>query len=279
MAEICHIEAMTSGGPRYNATRAEWHTDILDNLIVLCPNHHRLIDSDPITYSVAWLRKSKEAHERSMLALLRADPDLTPLAKRVTAFHESLEIWNGNSLNSNEHFWHQLFVSNPHLLAQAVPNCIIQIGENCYVGGKSIQNRGGKLADFLYSTKSTQNVVIVEIKTPATQLVGREYRNRIHSMSEDLSGAVVQVLTYRNQFLKDFHALRGSSESTEFHAFDPMCLVIAGNLQAEVKAASQRASFDLFRANSGVTIITYDELFAKIDALVNMFKDVAAIGD
>lgn len=274
MAEVANIEAISPGGPRYNANWAEQQpiADI-ENLIVLCPNHHRLVDSDPIKYSVDWLRKAKKDHESSMLSLSQPAPDLGSLTRRVTTFHDSLEVWRANSLNSGEQFWRQLFINNPHLLAQAVPNCIVQIGNDCFVGGKGLTNRGGKLVDFIYATKSTKNVVIVEIKTPAMPLLGAEYRSGIYSIAEHLSGSVVQVLTYRNQLLKDFHALRSSREAKEFETFDPICLVLAGNLEAEIRTASQRASFDLFRANAGVTIVTYDELFEKIQMLVDLFEN------
>ena len=46
LSDICHIEALNVGGPRYNSS-----PDIMDkdrnaesNLILLCKNHHHIID-------------------------------------------------------------------------------------------------------------------------------------------------------------------------------------------------------------------------------------------
>jgi hypothetical protein len=272
--EICHIEAISQGGSRHNADRSGREFD-LENLIVLCPNHHRLIDADRIMYTAEWLRKAKRDHEASVAASAEPESNKTALAQRRTSFHESLRVWKDNVANGNEEFWHRLFVGNPKLLAQAMPNCVIKIGDKCYVGGKLVSNSGGKLTDFIYATKSTKNVVLVEIKTPVMPLLGAEYRAGVHAISEHLTGSIVQVLAYRDAFLKHFHVLTASEEGDELRALDPICFVLAGNLTSQIRAAAQRDSFELFRANSGVIIITYDELFAKIEALVEMLDDDA----
>ena len=59
IGEIGHIEEPSAGGPRGNPevdTRAE------ENLIVLCPTHHALVDREPGVYSVKWLKTAKWAH-------------------------------------------------------------------------------------------------------------------------------------------------------------------------------------------------------------------------
>src|SRR5277367_6387815 len=62
IAEVCHIESVSRGSPRYSASRflQERGMAVIENLIVLCPTHHRLVDSDVITYPVEWLRRVKE---------------------------------------------------------------------------------------------------------------------------------------------------------------------------------------------------------------------------
>lgn len=276
-AEICNIEAYSPGGPRFNAARvsgarASLVSDI-DNLIVLCPTHHRLVDGRPAEYTVNWLKSVRQNHENSFLAMVNAKPDYVSLAKKLTTFHECIATWQANGSNGDEEFWHQIFKNHPKIIAQAVPNCVVQIAEKSYVGGKGVSNSGGKIVDFLYATKITRNVVVVEIKTPVTKLVGMEYRTGIFAISEELTGAIVQALTYRNQLVKNFHSLKNASPEVDFEVFDPVCMIIAGNFELEKLSSAQRASFDLFRANAGVTIVTYDELFAKIHDLVEMIDD------
>ena len=278
IAEICHIEAMSEGGPRYNSdlkTNQEYMGKRiigLDDLIVLCPTHHRLVDSDPIKYNADWLRAARTKHERNISLKLSPIDKYTPRTSTstITSFHKSLDIWQQNIENGDEEFWQQLFKANPKLIAQAVPNHIIQIGDKCYVGGKDLLNKGGKIVDFLYATRTNKNIVIVEIKTPTTQLLGQKYRVGIYSISEELTGAVIQTLNYRNILLKDYFSI---NRNNAFQALDPTCLVIAGNLKTEGTSPEKRTSFDLYRSNSSVVILTYDELFSKIESLLELLDE------
>ena len=61
--EIAHIKADSPGGPRYDPDQSENERQGLDNLMVLCPQHHKIIDLDPTTYSVDILMRMKAAHE------------------------------------------------------------------------------------------------------------------------------------------------------------------------------------------------------------------------
>lgn len=74
--------------------------------------------------------------------------------------------------------------------------------DKAYVGGKGINNSGGNLCDFIYQNSLSQNVALIEIKTPCTELIGNQYRGT-YSFSYDLSGAVNQVLNYRDKLTKN----------------------------------------------------------------------------
>jgi len=63
IGEICHIEADKPGGPRYNSAQTDEERQAYENLVLMCANHHKIIDSDPETFTVAWLRKIKKSHE------------------------------------------------------------------------------------------------------------------------------------------------------------------------------------------------------------------------
>jgi hypothetical protein len=271
LGTICHIEALAPGGPRYNPNRTIQELSSLDNLIALCPYHHVLVDAEPFIYTAERLRAIKDTHEKNVekaSAVFSVQPIRFDKIAAVP-FRDAFGIWQQNRANGDEEFWQRFFCENPHIIAQAVPNHIIMLGQKCYVGGKSIENQGGNIVDFLYATSSSKCVVLVEIKTPITKLVGCQYRSNAYSLTEELTGSVVQVLNYRDELLKNYYSLSGQESPIQFSAFNPRCLVVAGNL--ENLSAVQRKSFELFRSNSSaVVIVTFDELFAKVQDLIDL---------
>ncbi|MGA2143719.1 MAG: hypothetical protein ABSH49_01915 [Bryobacteraceae bacterium] len=62
---ICHINAQSEGGPRYDATQSEEEQHGFENLILMCPVHHDIIDADHRTYTVERLQQMKFDHESS----------------------------------------------------------------------------------------------------------------------------------------------------------------------------------------------------------------------
>lgn len=65
IGEICHIKAKNADGPRYDSTQNEDDRNNFDNLILLCPNHHTIIDSDIEAYTVSRLINMKKEHEQA----------------------------------------------------------------------------------------------------------------------------------------------------------------------------------------------------------------------
>ena len=63
IGEEAHIRAQRAGGPRYDAGYAD--VDGYDNLMLMCPTHHAMIDANNgADYSVKSLEKMKAEHER-----------------------------------------------------------------------------------------------------------------------------------------------------------------------------------------------------------------------
>src|SRR5262245_9439089 len=63
VGHVCHIEARNPGGPRYNPTQSEEERNGFDNLVLMCPVHHTVIDSDVESYTVPRLKEIKANHE------------------------------------------------------------------------------------------------------------------------------------------------------------------------------------------------------------------------
>ena len=63
LGEIAHIAAVAPGGPRYDKHLSTEQIRKIDNLLLLCPNHHNIIDNSPEIFSTESLQKIKKEHE------------------------------------------------------------------------------------------------------------------------------------------------------------------------------------------------------------------------
>lgn len=63
IGEICHIRARNAGGERYDSGQKETERQGYDNLLLLCPTHHRTIDAQPEVFSVELLLDMKARAE------------------------------------------------------------------------------------------------------------------------------------------------------------------------------------------------------------------------
>ncbi len=193
----------------------------------------------------------------------------------ISSLKNVLNQWESNQRNSDEEFWQKTLMENAFVLSQVFSFPVLIIRGKAYVGGKVIDNSGGHLVDFLAANPLTRNAVIVEIKTPQSKLLGHKYRADVYSQSEELSGAVTQVLNYRYSLTTDFLSIRRGYEET-FDVFSPHCLVIAGHAGQELDTEEKRQSFELARCNfKDVLVLTYDELFAKVKQLVHTLEGTA----
>ena len=62
-AQICHIYAFSENGPRGKSGLTEEELNSPENLILLCPNHHTIVDGQHETYPAELLKEWKQAHE------------------------------------------------------------------------------------------------------------------------------------------------------------------------------------------------------------------------
>lgn len=112
----------------------------------------------------------------------------------VGRLKKALGVWNKNKTNQNESFWQNFLMENSFILSQVFSFPAIILQSQVFVGGQGIAPSGGKISDFLVANKFTRNVVLIELKTPATKLLEKsEYRKRVYSFSRDITGSVTQV--------------------------------------------------------------------------------------
>lgn len=271
IGEVAMIESVVKNAPRFNSKLTIENITSLENLILLCPTCHRLVDMQPDVYSADWLKATKKKHLENLLSILSPTKPLEIKLDEYTeiSLKEAIDIWDKNKNNESEEFWQKLLTKCPAVISQVFPNSSFQFGAKSYVGGKNLQNRQGNLVDFIYASKHTENVVLVEIKTPTKKLLGSKYRGNCYAISDELSGGIVQVLNYKEQLLKEYYKLKDDSSS--FNAFSPKCLVVVGSIEAEMDNPIKLKSLELFRNSlSGIQVITYDELFEKARDVIEL---------
>ncbi|MBT4921837.1 MAG: DUF4263 domain-containing protein [Rickettsiales bacterium] len=194
----------------------------------------------------------------------------------ITEINNLLKKWKENDQNNDEvGFWQQLFIKNSRILSQVFAIPLIQKEDNYYCGGKTISNTGGVYGDFLYKNLLTNNIAFIEIKTPKTPLVlpglyrgkNDDDANAIYSIDQKLTGSVNQVLNQRNVFVQ----YKYPNLAIDMECTNCKCVVIAGRIQDLSKG--QKKSFEMYRNSlRDVEIITYDELYNRINYILDLLK-------
>jgi hypothetical protein len=62
--EICHIKGKKPLSPRYDSNQSDEERHGFDNLLLMCPIHHTVIDDDTASYSHSRLIEIKSGHEK-----------------------------------------------------------------------------------------------------------------------------------------------------------------------------------------------------------------------
>jgi hypothetical protein len=194
----------------------------------------------------------------------------------LATLKRALLMWRQNRDNPSESFWQKLLANQAFVLEQIFSLPIVIIKERAYVGGTRISGKGGHLADFLFKNAVTNAVGLIEIKTPKTPLLGAEYRQGIYNASDDLTGAVQQILAYRQSLVDERDSIL--REHPGLDPFHPRCVVLIGHAVQQLGSDPKRKqAFELFRRElSDVEIITYDEMYARTQHLVRILEEGVA---
>ena len=73
---ICHIKARRPGGPRYDPNQTQDERHAFENLILMCPIHSDVVDSNPESYTVERLQEIKARHEAENVGGLEPSDDI-----------------------------------------------------------------------------------------------------------------------------------------------------------------------------------------------------------
>lgn len=96
IGEICHIISKQVDGPRYDPNISDRELlDMPDNLLLLCRNHHKLIDDHCNEYTPEKLRKIKKDHEEFVRKSFLLNKDKEIYLRRIYTGKELLGILDG----------------------------------------------------------------------------------------------------------------------------------------------------------------------------------------
>ncbi len=196
------------------------------------------------------------------------------VAANLNSLRTVIKTWEQERDNADEEFWQSFLKEHSWTIGQVFASPVVLLKDKAYVGGKTVENRGGNLADFLFKNHLTENVLIVELKTPVSPLLSStEYRQGTYRFSDDLGGGISQILKYKHELQMSYRSLQ--EEGPRFTAFDPKCLIVSGDYSREIRSdTGKRRSFSLLRNDSrNVTIVTYDELLGKVKLLVRLLEE------
>ena len=106
----------------------------------------------------------------NILSLLdQQDIDILSVSLRIKELRSTKALIEKNLDNGDEGFWQSIFSEHTWIISQIFSTPYLFFREQPYVGGKGIENSAGKFPDYLYRSNVTNNIAVVEIKTPTTK--------------------------------------------------------------------------------------------------------------
>jgi hypothetical protein len=102
IGDECHVVSEKKEGPRYNSNFPSGNIDTYSNLILLCKNHHKMVDDQFETFNTNVLNEIKRNHEEWVKSRLLGNNDKRIIIKRIKQNipKHLLQIKDGNYLSS-----------------------------------------------------------------------------------------------------------------------------------------------------------------------------------
>lgn len=216
--------------------------------------------------------------------LISSNPDLATklsLARIQTNRSKALEIFKQNlvSNNNEESFWQGFFSENDWIFGYGLNYQFLHLlQEQPDYGGRSYTGKGSQKGDYLMNTVAdSQFTVLVEIKTPATQLLSytksepRQVRNDVWLLSSHLLGAISQIQV--NCRTWSINSQKGENirilENKNTYSVEPKGILIIGNTEEFNGNESMVSCFESYRRNTkNPEILTFDELYKRAEFIV-----------
>ncbi len=248
----------------------------------------RVLEIDDVVRILNWFAKGTPKCSAAEVVARIRDDDLPTFHTLfgVARLKKVVDKWKSQISNASEEYWQQEFTTHSFALAHLFSFPVIVQETKANVGGKSFDNKGSNLVDFLLKNELTNNAVLLEIKTPATLLLAGKYRNVVN-VSSELSGACLQVANYRQSLVEHYASLSLNYRPRQLTPFDPPAVVIIGSTNQLKDDGTESSdgpdkmrSFELFRAGQRrIEVITFDELFRRLENLLTALSEIESDKD
>jgi len=261
---LLHNGLFTAIDPERFPTRVRpYKPDTIFKTVEGVPATAKLSERDQDASLQAVERHARDLAERAPEALFALEREV----RSVTIDTLIAELEPMLARKSDEAQWQRFFVDHPFVLFLAFGLPAAVIDEQVSIGGTGFQRHGERVADFLCGLGLSDNIALVEIKTPGTPLLGSLYRQsgKVRPPSPALAGAVAQVQDQREVLTRQFTTQNDTDDPIRERPYAVRCLVVAGRTPTD---NADRRAFELYRNGlADVLIVTFDELVAKLNAL------------
>lgn len=261
----------------------DWSASIKQNLL----NSFRFIESENTDYEKALeLLISGEVKSSEIQELFHRKNQLNEFERLLN--DESYFDSTKDNLAGAEAVWQKYFEFNPWIFGFGL-NYIFNSpleGKKLEqtVAGFSITGNGKRTDALLKTTGLIQTLCFVEIKTHLKKILkvtSAPYRSESWAISEELAGGIAQIQRTIQESLHNINTSlptyneNGFRTSKQIYLYRPKSFLIIGSLNEFMNEKGEIheekfSSFELFRRSlSDIEIITFDELYARADAIVN----------
>lgn len=176
-------------------------------------------------------------------------------------------------ISGDEAIWQHFFKENQWIFGYGLRYQFLGlITDQPHYGGKSVIGTGDQRGDYLMATEADKRfTVLVEIKTPQTNLVEIKVRSGAHRIGTDLVDGVVQLQTNCQTWEIEGSRTDENRELSiqgSFYTHEPRAILVVGHTK-QLDDLNKRNSFEIFRTNlRSPEILTFDELYGRAKYIV-----------